>query len=114
LDDGTKAPFVISSAIAFEDLHILIAKKLGPDTFPGLIQLRYRLDTDKAKDGATSIRTEEELDLFKERMRDLTVPQRLPSGKISTRAPKIVRVYFEDASKETKTGDTNADNKKVR
>jgi hypothetical protein len=77
---------------------MMVAEKLG--RFPGLVQLRYRLDTDKPKAGATSVTSEEELELFKDRMRSLLVPQKLPSGKISTRALKAVRVHFEDATAE--------------
>jgi hypothetical protein len=75
---------------------MIVAEKLRH--FPGLVRLRYWLDTDKPKAGATSIQSEEELKLFKDRMRGLIVPQKLPSGKISTRALKPVRVYFEDAA----------------
>ena len=35
---------------------------------------------------------DEELKFFKDKMRDLTVPQCLPSGKLSTRPQKTVHV----------------------
>ena len=65
-----------------------------------LPRLCYRLENNKPKIGATSIQTDEELDLFKECMRVLIVPQKLPNGKISTQILKPVRVYFEDATDE--------------
>jgi hypothetical protein len=50
--------------------------------------------------GPTSIQTPDELKLFIEQMKQLIVPQRLPSGRISARALKPVRVLFEDATEE--------------
>ena len=96
--DGSNAPLTIFSTVTLDELKIIIAEKLH--RFPGLIQLRYRLDTDKPKAGATSIRTEEELELFKERMRVLIVPRKLSSGKTSSRALKQFTVVFEDAAEE--------------
>jgi hypothetical protein len=104
--DGTYAPFTIASTISYDGLHILIAEKLR--CFPGLMKLQYRLDSDKAKTGATSIRSDEELSIFKERMRRLIVPQRLPSGKISTRPLREVRVCFEDAGEQAAGKDISA------
>jgi hypothetical protein len=95
-------PFSIASNITFDKLHTVVAEKLR--RFPGLIQLRYRLDSDKQNAGATSIQSVEELNFFKEHMRVLLVPQRLASGKISVRALKPVRVYFEDAADENSYG----------
>ena len=92
--DGSNCPFTVPSSMKFDDLRILIAEKLR--CFPGLLELRYRLDTDKQKAAATSIQTPEEFGIFKDRMRSLIVPQRLPSGKLSTRALKPVTVSFED------------------
>lgn len=94
--DGSNCPFTVPSSIKFNDLKILIAEKLR--RFPGLMELRYRLDTDKKKAAATSIQTEEELVIFKDWMRSLIIPQRLPSGKVSTRALKPVTVSFEDGA----------------
>jgi hypothetical protein len=68
--------------------------------------LQYRLSSDNAKVGAISIQTNEELLLFKDRMRKLIVPPRLANGRASTRIPKAVLVYFEDASGETKESRT--------
>jgi hypothetical protein len=92
------SPFTIPSTVTFDDLCIKVSEKLN--RFPGLLQLRYRLDSDKPKTGPTSIQTPDELRLFIERMKQLIVPQRLPSGRISARALKPVRVLFEDATEE--------------
>jgi hypothetical protein len=51
-----------------------------------------------------SIQSDEELGFFKECMRGLIVPQRLPSGKISSRALKPVHMYFEDGAHDEKSG----------
>jgi hypothetical protein len=103
--DGSNIPFVVWSDVTWENLCIIVAEKLR--CFPGLLKLRYRLESDRAKAGATSIHSEEELNFFKDRMRALIVPQRLPSGKISTRALKPVLVYFEDANEENVTITSN-------
>lgn len=91
--DGTNSPFTIPSEISLHDLRTTVAEKLN--LFPDHVTLRYRLDSDKQKDGATSIQTSDELDLFKARLRALVVPQRLTNGKPSTRPIKKVTVYFE-------------------
>lgn len=103
--DGSNIPFIVQSDVTWENLRIIVAEKLR--CFPGLLKLRYRLESDRAKAGATSIHSEEELNFFKDRMRALIVPQRLPSGKISTRALKPVLVYFEDANEENVTITSN-------
>jgi hypothetical protein len=95
-------PFSIVSNITFDNLRTVVAEKLR--RYPGLVQLRYRLDSDKQNVGATSIQSVEELNLFKEHMRVRIVPQRLASGKISSRALRPVRVYFEDADDENSYG----------
>jgi hypothetical protein len=82
--------------VKFDDLKILVAKKL--QCFPGLLELRYRLDTDKQKAAVTSIQTAEEFEIFKDRMRTLIIPQKLLSGKLSTRVLKPVMVSFEDGA----------------
>jgi hypothetical protein len=115
LRDGSYVPFSVPSAITLDALRYLVAEKLG--CFPGLVRLRYRLDSDKQKAGATSIQSEEELRIFTDRMRLLIVPQKLPSGKISTRVLKPVRVDFEDAAAEGGTQEAPASKvagKKVR
>ncbi|KAG8219221.1 hypothetical protein J3R82DRAFT_47 [Butyriboletus roseoflavus] len=61
--DGTNSPFTILSEISLCNLHTTIAEKLK--LFPDCIILWYWLDSDKQKDGATSIQTSDELDLFK-------------------------------------------------
>ncbi|KAF8834427.1 hypothetical protein BDN67DRAFT_985326 [Paxillus ammoniavirescens] len=91
--DGTNSPFTIPSEISLRDLHTTVAEKLN--LFPDRVVLRYWLDSDKQKDGATSIQTSNELNLFKARLRALIVPQRLTNGKPSTRPIKKVTVYFE-------------------
>ena len=74
--------------------------------------LQYRLSSDNTKIGAISIQTNEELLFFKERLRQMIVPPRLANGKASSRTPKPVLVYFEDAS-ETKETPTSSGSKKV-
>jgi hypothetical protein len=104
--DGSYAPFTVSSTVSFDELHIAIAKKIRG--LAGLIRLQYRLDSDKPKACAMSIRSDEELDLFKERMRGLIVPQKLASGKVSTRVLKPVRVNFEDVGEQAASAPTTA------
>ena len=92
--DGANAPFVISSTIMLDEIRSSVAEKLN--RFHGRISLQYRLDSDKVKAGATSIRTDDELVLFKTRMRSLIVPPLLANGKPSNCTPKSVQVIFED------------------
>ena len=91
--DSTNSPFTIPFEISLRDLRTTVAEKLN--LFLDRVTLQYRLDSDKQKDGATSIQTIDELDLFKARLRALIVPQRLTNGKPSTRPIKKVTVYFE-------------------
>lgn len=93
--NGSNVPFSIPSTITLNELYTLVASKSVYDK--GSLRLRYRLESDKAKAGATSIGSNEELDIFTQRMRPLIVPQRLANGKISTRALKAIVVHFEDA-----------------
>jgi hypothetical protein len=74
--------------------------------------LQYRLSSDNVKIGAISIQTKEELLLFKDRLRKLIVPPRLSNGKASTRTPKAMLVYFEDASSDVKEALTTSGNSK--
>lgn len=94
------APITVPSTTTLDTLRITVAEKLG--RFPGLVLLQYRLSTDNAKIGAISIQTNEELQLFKDRLRNIIVPPRLTNRKVSTCTPKAVLAYFEDASSETK------------
>ncbi|KAI6040191.1 hypothetical protein EDC04DRAFT_2894411 [Pisolithus marmoratus] len=94
--DGDNAPFEVPSTISLDQLRTHVAEKLG--RFPGLVSLRYRLDSDKAK---------AELEIFKARLRSLIVPPRLANGKPSTHPPKNVLVYFEDVGSGN---DGNANN----
>lgn len=111
--DGSTLPFTCQSTVTLDGLRSQVAEKLR--CYPGLLQLRYRLDTDKPRTSATSIQTEEELRIFKDRMRALLVPQRLANGKISTRILKMVRVSFEDAADDaiTRLGESTGISKKV-
>lgn len=96
--DGSNSPLQIPSGITLDGLRIAVAEKLG--RFPGLVKLRYRLDSDKAKAGTISIQNDDELAMFKDRMRSLIVPPRLANGKPSNRPLKNVLIYFEDADVE--------------
>ncbi|KAF8446176.1 hypothetical protein L210DRAFT_840754, partial [Boletus edulis BED1] len=93
--NGSNAPLSISSTIRFDKLRELVAEKLG--RFTGLVQLQYRLDSDKAKDGMISIQNDDEFAMFMDRLRPLIVPPRLANGKVSARRLKPVSVLFEDA-----------------
>ena len=85
---------------------MLVAEKLR--CFPGLLKLCYRLDTDRQTANATSIQSEDKFAIFMDRMRLLIVPQRLPSGKISTRALKPVTICFEDGASSDSSGHSNS------
>ena len=104
-------PVTVPSTTTLDDLRIAVAEKLG--RFPGLVMLQYRLSTDNAKIGSISIQNNEELQLFKERLRNIIVPPRLANGKVSTRTPKAVLVYFADASSEMKENSTSTGSRKV-
>ena len=86
--------------MTLDKLHITVAEKLGH--FPGLVKLQYRLSNDITKVGAISIQTNKELLPFKDRLRKIIIPPHLANGRASTRTPKAVLVYFEDASSEMK------------
>jgi len=73
--DGSNTPFVVQLDVSFDGLRIAVAEKLR--CFPGLLKLRYRLESDKPKASATSIQSDDELKFFINRMRGLIVPQRL-------------------------------------
>ncbi len=96
------SPLNITSSVTFEELQMLIGKKL--DHFSRLLKLCYRLNIDKAKDNVTTIHNEEEMKIFKDWMRPLIVPQRLSNGKISTQILKQVIIFFEDSSGSVSTG----------
>ena len=103
--DGSNLPFEIPSTIALDELHDSVAKKLKH--YAGLVLLQYRLDSNKAKVGTTSIETDTEFSIFKVKMRTLIVPQHLTNGKISTRPLKNCLVYFEDGGAEHASGNGN-------
>jgi hypothetical protein len=110
--DGTNAPITVPCEVALDELRTVVAEKLG--RFPGLVALQYRLGSDSAKAGAISIQTDNELQMFKDRMRKLIVPSLLSNGKPSTRALKPVLVYFEDSNNEqTETIKNTTNSKKV-
>ncbi|KAK2463990.1 hypothetical protein APHAL10511_004041 [Amanita phalloides] len=94
--DGSNSPFTIESSISLEDLHNDVAEKLG--RHPRVIQLWYKLTSNKAKAPATSIQSDEELEIFMDQMRVHLVPPRLANGKCSKRAPKNITICFEDAA----------------
>ncbi|KAL4075231.1 hypothetical protein V8B97DRAFT_2022240 [Scleroderma yunnanense] len=75
------APFMISSSATLDEIH-----------------LSYHLDSDKLNVGATSIHMDDELSLFKTRMRRLIVPPLLANGWPSNCVPKSIHVIFEDPS----------------
>jgi hypothetical protein len=104
--DGADAPITIPSKTTLDKLRIAVAEKLG--RFPGLVMLQYRLSSDNAKVGVISIQSNEELQIFKNRMRKLIVPPHLANGKASTQTLKAVLVYFEDASSEIKDTPTSS------
>ena len=102
-------PFTIKSTVSFDALCILIGEKLN--SLPGLLQLVYRFDSDKQKTPSTSIRTEQELEMFMSRMRALIVPPALKNGTKSNRVPKAVTVYFEDTAQAPANGASTASGK---
>ena len=91
-------PFQIQSSITLEDLSETVAEKLNQHA--RRVQLQYRLESDKAKAAFMSIQLDEELEMFKDHMRLLIMPQLLPSSKISTRPLKPVLVVFEDSGND--------------
>lgn len=93
--DGSNVPFIIRLSISYEDLRNTVAEKLG--RHPNVVQLRYKLE-DKPKASTTLIQSSDELEIFEQMMRQLLVPQRLATGKISKCKPKIVTVFFEDGA----------------
>ena len=109
--DGTNALIMVSCEVSLDELHTAVGEKL--DRFPGLIALQYWLASDNAKAGAISIQTDDELQLFKDCLRSLSIPQLLASRKPSTRVLKPVLVYFEDTSMESKSSVSNSSSHKV-
>ena len=109
--DGSNSPFKTLSTTSFDDLCNLVAEKLGQ--YPTLVRLRYHLDSDKAKTAATSIQTESEFKIFKDRMQDLIIPSNLANGKPLTCPMKKVVVCFEDASTDQQNTNPVVGNKSV-
>jgi len=105
----TNAPFEISSGISLSQLHLAVSEKLS--CFPDHLILQYRLDSDKAKTGATSIQADSELEIFIAKMWNILVPPCLTNGKPSTHAPKNVLVYFEDAANANTLNETHGNKK---
>jgi len=66
-----------------------------------MIQLCYKLDSDKIKWAPTSISSDYELSAFHERMKDLIVPPKLANGKYSKKKMKSVRVIFSDSTDDS-------------
>ncbi|KIK76600.1 hypothetical protein PAXRUDRAFT_781116 [Paxillus rubicundulus Ve08.2h10] len=65
--NGSNAPFEIPSTISLEELCSKVGRKM--ERFPDSIRLQYRLESDRAWQGATSVQNDKELDLFKAKMR---------------------------------------------
>ncbi|KAF8139088.1 hypothetical protein EV363DRAFT_1293320 [Boletus edulis] len=91
----SSSPFQIKSSITLADLCDKVADKLNRHTHH--VRLQYRLESDKGKPVFTSIQSDEELELFMDRMRPLIVPQLLSNGKISARPLKPILVIFDDS-----------------
>jgi len=107
--NGMNVPFEISSGVSLSQLRLVVSEKLG--CFTDHLVLQYQLDSDKAKMGVTSIQADSELDIFLAKMRSMIVPPRLANGKPSTRAPKNVVVYFEDAATTNVSNETHGNKK---
>jgi hypothetical protein len=76
------------------ELQDIIATKLN--VHPRHLHIQYRLNfTNKSGTDATDITDEEELMIFKAKMRKLIVPQKTASGKLSTCVLPDVTVIFE-------------------
>jgi hypothetical protein len=104
--EGSLQPFEIQSTIPLLDLHMQIAERLR--CFPGLLQLCYCLSSGKQSDSAISIQNDEQFAIFLSHMRSAIVPQRLSSGKISTRQLKPFTVIFEDGAQDKVVCDSQA------
>ena len=103
----------MSSDISLNDLRYTVGEKLG--RFPGQVLLQYQLDSDKAKAGATSIQMDEELNIFKMKMRDLIMPQRLANGKLSVKSGStLVGGLVKSGRKRTKEKGRGLDKGLVR
>ncbi|KAK2463342.1 hypothetical protein APHAL10511_004653 [Amanita phalloides] len=103
---SSKIPFMIKSDIRLADLLYMVAEKLKQ--FPGSVKLCYKLESNKVKDGATMIASEDELQIFKNRMCQLIIPQCLASSKISGHTLKPVTVVFEDAANDDSENDVTS------
>ncbi|KIM54662.1 hypothetical protein SCLCIDRAFT_30957 [Scleroderma citrinum Foug A] len=103
--NGTNVPFKISSGVSLSQLRLVVSEKLG--CFTDHLILQYRLDSDKAKMGTTSIQADSKLDIFLAKMRSMIVPPHLANGKLSTCTPKNVVVYFEDAATTNALNETH-------
>jgi hypothetical protein len=110
--NGTYAPFEIQSTSSLYQLRLAVAKKL--DCFPNNLVLGYQLDSDKAKMGSMSIQSDDELQMFIERMWPMLVQPRLANGKPSTCILKPIVVYFDACGTSiTLDEETAHGNKKV-
>jgi len=106
--NNTNLPFTILSNISLSDLRVTVAKKLN--CYPDNLALAYRLDSDKAKMGLTSIQSDSELQMFVERMWPMIVAPRLSNGRPSARVLKTVTVIFDaaDTANEPSEGPTHS------
>jgi hypothetical protein len=111
--NNSYSPFSIDSITTLKDLRDAVGEKLGQH--PNVLQLQYKLSSDKVKAPATSIEDDKELKFFVTRMRALIVPPRLANGKLSKRGPpKNLMVCFEDgAMDKQKVGNSDGKGKKV-
>jgi hypothetical protein len=92
-------PFTISSDISLEDLNTIVASKM--DAFTDNLELQYRLViSDKPSNSAMDVTTESELRILIKRLRVLSVPQLLSSGKRSSKTLIPPTVRFERAGEE--------------
>ena len=83
------------SEISLDGLCAVVAQKLN--VHPHNLVLHYYLSSDKVKDGATSIKSDEELQIFLSQLRKLIVLPCLPNGLPSLHPTKKIIVFFEDA-----------------
>jgi hypothetical protein len=93
------APFDIRSNEPLDEIKQKVGEKTN--SFPGMIQLCYKLDTDKVKAAPTSISSDYELSTFYDRMKNLIVPPKLANGKYSQKKMKPVQVIFSDSVEGT-------------
>jgi len=90
LMDSTKSAFQFNTFWTFERLQKKVAEKV--DCFS--VKLTYHLENDKAKEGSTSIQSQEDFIHFMDCMCSLSVQPKMANGKPG-RVPKQFRVILE-------------------